>query len=129
MDRPDRTAELVSAAIIATIVVWFALSASECAAEPVSVATPAAFYVGLGAGDLLTTYHAERAGAVEANPFMQSHRVPKKVLQAAALTYLDTLAQKRSKRAAWVLRGLSVAGYAAIYHHNLRTAEQARRGK
>ena len=115
------------AVIVATVTLMGLLLCDRVRGEEVSYAKPAFIYAGLAAGDLASTYHAERAGAVEANPAMRSGREVKKAAQVALLTLLDTRLQKRDRRLAWGVRVVAIVGHGWLIHHNLKMAEKARR--
>lgn len=115
------------AIIVATVTLMAGLMLCDrLRGEEVSYVGPAVLYVGLAGADLASTYHAERFGAIEANPAMRSARVPKKVAQAALLTLVDARLQKRSRGLAWGFRVAAVIGHGLIVRRNLRVAEQAR---
>ena len=132
---------LLVVAVIAGVL-FFGTMLAECAEKPkvkeeprltlASVALPTLFYSGHAAGDLHTTHLAEREGAVEANPFLQSNRTGKKALHTAGILGVDLALQsvgsRRSRKVLpWVWRGTVLAGNILVYRHNLKVRDQARR--
>jgi TPP-dependent pyruvate/acetoin dehydrogenase alpha subunit len=89
-------------AALALILTSIALNA-KCA----DVATPAAIYLSLSAGDLGSTAIAMHNGASEGNAFMRSGAVAKQFTLAAGLTALDVRlkrpGQKKALRAAVIV--------------------------
>jgi hypothetical protein len=106
-------------AALALVLFFTALNASGA-----DVAKPAAIYLGLSAADLASTEWALANGATEGNPFMASHRVPKQLAMAAALTAVDVHLQRKGQpgkaRALRIVYAVIRVAAVAVNVHNAR---------
>lgn len=114
-------------AALTVIVTSVVLSSCE-GSERVSIAKPAAIYLGLGLADYGSTRWAMQDARVsEGNPLLRNHLEAKHLLLASALTGADYVLQKHGrKRSARVLRfaALAIAGRAVYL--NTRNARRQR---
>jgi len=94
-----------------------------------SIATPILIYsLSLGADAGSTLYARRQPGVIEANPLMRNRAVMigSHIASAAALTYIDTRLQRRSKCAPWVLRGAVLVAGGFVARHNLQQVRRTR---